>query len=519
MKKGTRIVKKLLALFLVVLMSINTFAAVVGDNDGAAFITKAEFDSLKNDFQSQLVRYNSSIDNKIDGAIASYLAGVNVKSESRVTPLCYFDGEHIYSLRENYQDVNWSEGLMSISMVIDYMTRNGNNWLSGQIGVKGQTPKAYKELAIGTLSRDTTTPDKSRALWKGLREIKYTINLHGANQNWNWTPGTAPTTLYAGPGYGFCALSNVANFWTYRSGTGAGKAQFVVYVLGTTTTNAWSYSESDGYYNITEELINTTHKHLVVNNSNTCKRFTNADGYTDCNYDSDGYGTTSIHTQWTNGNQVFADSYTGNVTYVYNGSSQTVAPVTKVGNTHSTNSRDHEFPWHRCLPWNGFIKELQNWNQIATSDYDALATSLKAIYDTDSYYKDKNNKIHLLLCAGVPIFYNESGKEVELAFDVEFADKSKSYALFLKDTPFVKGVNPEAEANYTANDVIKGKKENGTHATQALFNNSILVENGIGTYRVTLKPQGCLFMKWRFNDSSVTGGGELIPPQFISTFG
>ena len=38
--------KKLLALFLVVLMSINTMGAVVSDNDGAAFITKAEFDSL-----------------------------------------------------------------------------------------------------------------------------------------------------------------------------------------------------------------------------------------------------------------------------------------------------------------------------------------------------------------------------------------------------------------------------------------------------------------------------------------
>ena len=80
MRKSTRIVKRLLALFLVVLMSINTFAAVVGDNDGAAFITKAEFDSLKNDFQSQLDRYNSSIDNKIDGAIASYLAGIKMNS-------------------------------------------------------------------------------------------------------------------------------------------------------------------------------------------------------------------------------------------------------------------------------------------------------------------------------------------------------------------------------------------------------------------------------------------------------
>ena len=76
MNKSTKILKRFLALFLVVLMSINSFGAVVSDNDGSAFITKAEFDSLKNDFQSQIDQYNTSIDSKIDGAIASYLAGI-----------------------------------------------------------------------------------------------------------------------------------------------------------------------------------------------------------------------------------------------------------------------------------------------------------------------------------------------------------------------------------------------------------------------------------------------------------
>ena len=64
------------------LISIDTFAALVGDNDGAAFITKAEFDSMKTDFQSQLDRYNSSIDNKIDGSIASYLSGIKIAKKS-----------------------------------------------------------------------------------------------------------------------------------------------------------------------------------------------------------------------------------------------------------------------------------------------------------------------------------------------------------------------------------------------------------------------------------------------------
>ena len=82
MNKSTRIVKRLLALFLVVLMSIESFGAVVSDNDGSAFITKAEFDSLKNDFPSQIDQYNTSIDSKLDGAIASYLAGIKVSKDT-----------------------------------------------------------------------------------------------------------------------------------------------------------------------------------------------------------------------------------------------------------------------------------------------------------------------------------------------------------------------------------------------------------------------------------------------------
>ena len=54
----------------VILFGTAMYAAAVSDNDGSAFITKAEFDSLKNDFQSQIDLYNSSIDSKIDTAIA-----------------------------------------------------------------------------------------------------------------------------------------------------------------------------------------------------------------------------------------------------------------------------------------------------------------------------------------------------------------------------------------------------------------------------------------------------------------
>ena len=76
MTRNTKIVKKITALFLVLLLSIDSFAAIVSDNDGSAFITKAEFDSLKNNFQQQLDQYNTSIDVKIDDAISNYLNGI-----------------------------------------------------------------------------------------------------------------------------------------------------------------------------------------------------------------------------------------------------------------------------------------------------------------------------------------------------------------------------------------------------------------------------------------------------------
>ena len=39
--------KKTIAMVLVVLLSFNSFAAIVSDNDGSAFITKAELEAFK----------------------------------------------------------------------------------------------------------------------------------------------------------------------------------------------------------------------------------------------------------------------------------------------------------------------------------------------------------------------------------------------------------------------------------------------------------------------------------------
>lgn len=75
---------KRVLLFLIILCS-NIFAAIISDNDGVAFVTKSEFEALKDNFAEQIDNYNRSIDSKIDGAIASYLAGIRVSKTEAVT--------------------------------------------------------------------------------------------------------------------------------------------------------------------------------------------------------------------------------------------------------------------------------------------------------------------------------------------------------------------------------------------------------------------------------------------------
>lgn len=78
MKSILRILKNISYFMVASYFVIVSCAAVVSDNDGAAFITKAEFDSLKNNFQSKIDEFNTTIDNKLSDTISSYLSGVKV---------------------------------------------------------------------------------------------------------------------------------------------------------------------------------------------------------------------------------------------------------------------------------------------------------------------------------------------------------------------------------------------------------------------------------------------------------
>ncbi|MBP3201440.1 MAG: hypothetical protein J6M39_07320 [Lachnospiraceae bacterium] len=76
-----KIIRTISSIGLVVLLSfMPCYSAIVSDNDGAAFVTKQEFEMMKDNFNAQIEQYNASLDGKIDGAIGSYLAGMNLKN-------------------------------------------------------------------------------------------------------------------------------------------------------------------------------------------------------------------------------------------------------------------------------------------------------------------------------------------------------------------------------------------------------------------------------------------------------
>ena len=128
-----RKVKKniIFALCLYFALCTKLFAAVVADNDGSAFITKTEYDSMRNDFQSQLDSYNNNIDSKIDYAIASYLSGIIITKEDTL-----MNGKSVlkYPLKMQMKNSGFDWTRWDTNGAIPYWAPNLNMYIWGRRG-------------------------------------------------------------------------------------------------------------------------------------------------------------------------------------------------------------------------------------------------------------------------------------------------------------------------------------------------------------------------------------------------
>lgn len=161
-------ISKIVAVLLIFCLSINNIAAIVSDNDGSAFVTKAEFDSLKNNLQSQIDQFNSSVDSKIDAAIAQYLAGITVSSEQTLVSLLSSEGKYggyiEYWCSSTSDAFDTEEKKYSRDTVV--MVHSAGNY---SIMVK------YKEATLKSWSEYERDFDKSRD-YETSKKVTITLN-------------------------------------------------------------------------------------------------------------------------------------------------------------------------------------------------------------------------------------------------------------------------------------------------------------------------------------------------------
>ena len=165
-KLFSKIFKRALALFIIVIINFNSFSAVVSSNDGSAFITKAEFDALVNDFNSRIEDYEKSIDAKIDGAIAEYLAGLATASSYIMEDLIHVAKENNVN---NLKFIQWkapktTKNVDDVSAGIYLSHTSGSINISN--GVRGMTIMS------------------NRAAWAGEMSLMRYTNYSGNSENY-----------------------------------------------------------------------------------------------------------------------------------------------------------------------------------------------------------------------------------------------------------------------------------------------------------------------------------------------
>ena len=133
-----KIIKSIIILSLAFVHMINPFyAAIIADYDGSAFITKSDFEELKANFADQIVNYENSIDSKIDGAIAAYLAGVRLQTTS--------DEKMIYFSWSNIEFINYE--ILPEFKVPSYNWWVTAGWFSDGTFTSGSGASAYDKKA------------------------------------------------------------------------------------------------------------------------------------------------------------------------------------------------------------------------------------------------------------------------------------------------------------------------------------------------------------------------------------
>ena len=552
MKKSTKMwLKQKLAWLLIVLMSIESIAAVVRDNDGAAFITKAEFESLKNDFQSQINRYNSSLDNKIDGAIATYLAGVSVAKRTRVRVIGY-DKNNVHSVINN-ETFKWKEGSMNLFGQLGIIRFDDGNDISTTVPTRlAQQPYVgfyifrigendlevldkFYENAIKKVDFDELT-----AQWYGYAESRYKMRLYAYNFG-NYG--------IAAPIYDSGELSWQIAYFSANS-TRAGQDYLPVSLKSSSYGYSYGRPTIDGSGSIGNDLIlrfneatllryevaATASTIISTKCDNEMKSFTNYDDIYDFMNDDENPSYETHSELFATDSQVFKDINAGfalspkvpdpahRIQPWYSG----VSDESLLGNEPWGLYRWSAGSWpYKSVnvkvvvarrddyrdkkPYVGFTKYyISNWNQICLPKYDDYITDMKTCDVNLNVIKNKGVD-RLSVTAGLPICKVE--KEKKLVLPLSFKD-DKDHYVWVKEASFNNHLDPQNDPDCvtTFQKILNDGVQDDTLLNSTLRAIKVPAGKTVTITTNEMVKDAYIFIKWSLTNNSCAGGGEFITP-------
>ena len=481
--------------------------AIVSDNDGAAFITKAEFDSLKNQFQNMIDSYNGGIDAKIDAAIASYLAGIKTTNKESIRCIGY-NSQGVTCLNKNVME--WNEGKCDMTLTgLDARLNVGaTNWGGENYTVITSNGANWKEKLISNDEYDRATTLAQDAEWQGFCETYITLVLFSCVAAKSQALGTWAGTCYVAPtgsGWNHSSAQKTSDIVIARYGRSNGDVEAY--------NNSAQFTAGNGSF--TRKINNKYYQYAIVtNNTITDDMLTNNNGLHDwCNDTS--YqtrkkkdGTTLFHT-WGTTNKNF-DSVTGH-NYGVNGYAEsTLQANNKVVASYGG--------YGKTLPvyYPGFDTHVKSYNDLYTTQYDEYISSLKKYGDiTKSLSSDGK---HLKLVAGLPLL--EVKKDQIYGVELTFNDLTRNYDVWFKYGPYSKDKQPWNESMDIKNVYTNQACDDAHKTTLGSLANSVKVTNGKATLWFKTQEAGYLFMKFAHTGTNGLCDDNTActcyPPQYIT---
>ena len=507
------LVKKIVIVIIILAVSFESFSAVVGDNDGDAFVTKHEFEELKKSLDSQLDRYNNSIDNKIDGAIANYLNGIRVGyAEYIPTMVEYAKSNYIYAYSKD-DPIEYKYGwpiFWGAFQQPGYTTWGSTNReVAVYIEFARGTPTTNNEqqkTVIKNLKQDVN--DAWYAEWKALHKKAVDTLYFSAHAIRSSDGANEPASDYRyviATGQGSSGNSGIIlrndvslignSLWNIRTGRAGweslvpgdpaySRADGVRYIISPILTGAIcrGIDHDWGEVSNVELVINKTYDYDMFSNfdrdynwgytgnykTNFINGFSkkNKDVWTYTSTSSGGYNITNnpnilkycvngtvsskvYHTEWSS-----ATVRSNTVAY-----DNTISLATYT-NTDSNGNATFYFPLI------GFERSyLTKWAQIVSPNTTNIAEKEVSLNNTTvGIIKGKNDKTYLSVCAGLPVADLEKYQQLK-KLSLSFAETG-SHIVWFSNRPFDPTKDPQSNNNLLTNTTgSKYTTKGGTYNT------------------------------------------------------